>query len=131
MAELEFFLGNWRICRQDVRASHPVKKDQRFEIIRVSDTEVCFRFESGFGDGCWNQHIQNGKLENGYIRAPIVDDGKCKPAPKTDTLLIEEDTASCVDGRRNIICRAFSERTLATPMFGLAEEAGEFGADDG
>ncbi len=130
MADLEFFLGNWRVCRQDVRASHPVKKDQRFEIIKVSDTEVYFRFENRFGDGCWNQHIQNGKLENGHIRAPVVDDGKCKPAPKTDTLLIEEDTAS-VEGRRNIVCRVFSEKALDVPMFGLAEEAGEFGADDG
>ncbi|MCP3963056.1 MAG: hypothetical protein GY719_34895 [bacterium] len=130
MGSLEFFLGNWRVCRQDVRASHPVRKDQRFEIIRVSDTEVRFEFEEGFGDGCWSQHIQNGRLENGHIRAPVVDDGKCKPAPKTDTLLIEEDTANRVEGRRNIVCRVFSERSLERPMFGLAEEAGEFGADD-
>ena len=131
MADLKFFLGDWRVCRQDVRADHPVKKDQRFKIIRVSDTEVRFEFEEGFGDGCWNAHIHNGKLENGHIRAPVVDDGKCKPPPKTDTLLIEEDTVNRTEGRRNIVCKVFSEKSLDMPMVGVAEEAGEFGADDG
>lgn len=131
MADLEFYLGNWRVCREDVQSSRPeVKRDQRFEIIKVSDTEVRFEFEEDFGDGCWNAHIQNGHLENGHIRAQVVDDGECKPAPETDTLLIEEDVANSVEGQRNIICRVFSEKALATPTFGLAEEAGEFGADD-
>ncbi|MCP3956956.1 MAG: TIR domain-containing protein [bacterium] len=73
-----------------------------------------------FGDGCWNQHVQNGKFESGHIRAPIIDDGVCKPAPKSDTLLIEKDPVSLMEGRRGIVIKVFAEKTPGAPILGLA-----------
>ena len=116
-SSLEFFLGVWRIFAPGFSESDVVLHDTRIEIRRVGANEVSFRFYGSFEKGCWNQHVQNGFLENGHIRAPVIDDGICKPAPMTDTLLIERDQ---VGGRAAIRCRVFSEKALATPTFGLA-----------
>jgi hypothetical protein len=130
MADLDYFIGNWNVDKQEVR-SHPVQEGQSFTIRREGDDRVSFEFHEPFGDGCWNHHIRNGRMENGHIRADIVDDGVCKPAPNTDTLLIEEDRVRSEPGMKRIHIRVFTQQSLEEPGFRNVEEGGEFGAEDG
>ncbi len=129
MADLDFFVGNWKVWEQDARHDHPVRRGHRFTISRAGGEKVSFEFHEPFGDGCWNQHIKNGRMENGHIRADVVDDGVCKPAPKTDTVLILEDTHKVSDKKR-VRVRVFAEQPLDEPGIMQAEEPGEFGAED-
>ncbi len=128
MPDLEFFVGDWTIWEQDARKDHPVKRGQRFTIRGEEGDKVSFEFYERFGDGCWNHHIRNGRLENGHIRADVIDDGVCKPAPKTDTLMILEDPRK--SGKKRIRCRVFTQQPLDEPVVLQAEEGGEFGAED-
>lgn len=128
MPDKEFFIRSWKVCEEDPdRPDHPVKIGHRFQIRDEPGEGVSFKFFGIFGDGCWNAHVRDGIYADGKITAPVVDDGQCKPAPKTDTFVIERDDRQ--PNERKIRCKVFKK-----PLPGLAymvvEQAGEFGAED-
>lgn len=129
MADLDYFIGDWKVWEKKP-ADHPVRTGQRFTVERDGENKVSFTFHGSFGDGCWNHHIRNGRLQNGRIRADVVDDGVCKPAPTTDTLIIEEDPTRGESGKKRVRLRVFTEQSLEEPGFRQVEEGGEIGAED-
>ncbi len=125
----EEFIGRWRV-RGLNNKSPEVKKDEYFVIEDAGADEVKFHFENPFGDGCWNHHVKNGRLVNGRIRAKVMDDGKCKPAPKTDTLLIHSNGRDAESNRRQLRLEVFKAPPLDQPVARGVEEAGIFEAED-
>ncbi|MEM7351075.1 MAG: hypothetical protein AAF657_09735 [Acidobacteriota bacterium] len=138
MADKQFFISEWKVWQRDLDdPDHPVQLEQSFCIHDRDGDAVELRFQPNFGDGCWNQHIRNARYEDGRIRADVVDDGECTPAPTANTLLIEEDTKDYANNTsRRVRCKVLSlnghqagpEEPVLT--FDPVEKEGEFGAED-